>query len=68
MVVMTPDDVVTLDQLRKTNRPPFEKEAVGQARPNLFIETGLAIAKFGYKGTVLVQVGKVKVRLTSTST
>jgi predicted nucleotide-binding protein len=62
VVVMTPDDRVTLAvHLQKSGDAPFEGVAVGQARPNVFIEAGLAIARFGYERTVLVQVGKVKV-------
>ena len=61
VVLMTPDDLVTLSSnLRKTSDAPYEKETVGQARPNVFYEAGLAFARFP-DSTVVVQVGKVKV-------
>ncbi len=61
VVLMTPDDLVTLSpKLRKVSDAPYEKETVGQARPNVFYEAGLAFARFR-DSTVMVQVGKVKV-------
>lgn len=61
VVLMTPDDQVTLSpRLRKATDPPYESEIVGQARPNVFYEAGLAMARFP-NSTIIVQVGKVKV-------
>ncbi len=61
VVLMTPDDLVTLSlNLRKASDAPYEKETVGQSRPNVFYEAGLAFARFP-DSTVIVQVGKVKV-------
>lgn len=61
VVLLTPDDQVTLSpNLRKATDAPYERETVGQARPNVFFEAGLAFARFR-DSTVFVQVGKVKV-------
>lgn len=61
VVLMTPDELVTLaPYLRKPSDAPYEKEAVGQARPNVFFEAGLAFMKFR-DSTVVVQVGKLRV-------
>ncbi len=61
VVLMTPDELVTLSpNLRKASDAPYEKETVGQARPNVFYEAGLAFARFR-DSTLIVQVGKVKV-------
>lgn len=61
VVLMTPDELVTLSpHLRKATDAPYEKDTVGQARPNVFYEAGLAFALFR-DSTVVVQVGKVKV-------
>lgn len=61
VVLLTPDDLVSLSsRLRKTTDPPYESEGVGQPRPNVFYEAGLAVARFR-DSTVFVKVGKVKV-------
>lgn len=60
VVLLTPDDQAILSSaLQKPSDPSYEKELVGQARPNVLFEAGLA---FGSReeSTVLVQVGSVK--------
>lgn len=60
VVLMTPDDLVTLaPRLRKTTDHPNESQVVGQARPNVFYEAGMAMSLFR-DTTVFVQVGVVK--------
>ncbi|MBA2719520.1 MAG: nucleotide-binding protein [Chloroflexi bacterium] len=46
-------------RLRKTSDHPNESQVVGQARPNVFYEAGMAMSLFRDK-TVFVQVGVVK--------
>lgn len=60
VVLLTPDDQVKLaDQFQKTSDPPYEKRMVGQARPNVLFEAGMAFGR-DPNSTVLVQVGDVK--------
>lgn len=60
VVLMTPDDLVALaPRLRKTGDHPNESKVVGQARPNVFYEAGMAMSLLRDK-TVFVQVGVVK--------
>lgn len=60
VVLSTPDDLVTLaPRLRKATDHPNESQLVGQARPNVFYEAGMAMSLFRDK-TVFVQVGVVK--------
>lgn len=60
VVLITPDDLVTLaPRLRKTGDHPNESQVVGQARPNVFYEAGMAMSLLRDK-TVFVQVGVVK--------
>lgn len=60
VVLMTPDDVVVLaPRLRKAKELKQERTRMGQARPNVFFEAGLAFGLYP-TATVLVSVGEVK--------
>jgi predicted nucleotide-binding protein len=60
VVLLTPDDLVTLaPRLRRANEPKIEMIRMGQARPNVLFEAGLAFGMFP-NATVLVRVGDVK--------
>jgi predicted nucleotide-binding protein len=60
VVLLTPDDQVKLDdQFHKASDPSYEKRVVGQARPNVLFEAGMAFGR-DPNSTVLVQVGDVK--------
>jgi predicted nucleotide-binding protein len=60
VVLLTPDDQVKLgDEFHKASDPPYEKRMVGQARPNVLFEAGMAFGR-DPNSTVLVQVGDVK--------
>lgn len=60
VVLLTPDDEVILaKKFHKTTDPSYEKRVVGQARPNVLFEAGMAMGK-SPDATVLVQVGDVK--------
>jgi predicted nucleotide-binding protein len=60
VVLLTPDDQVKLgDEFHKASDPAYEKRMVGQARPNVLFEAGMAFGRDA-NSTVLVQVGEVK--------
>jgi predicted nucleotide-binding protein len=60
VVLFTPDDDVTLKpEFRKHDDAPFESQTVGQARPNVLFEAGMAFGR-NPRQTVMVQVGSVK--------
>jgi predicted nucleotide-binding protein len=60
VVLLTPDDEVRLLRpFRKSSDPAYERRLVGQARPNVLFEAGMAMAHHA-DSTVLVQVGSVK--------
>lgn len=60
VVVMTPDDDVRLTpRLRGDDESNDETELRGQARPNVFYEAGMAVARHPTK-TIFVTVGNVK--------
>jgi predicted nucleotide-binding protein len=60
VVILTPDDDVILKQRFHTDHDPDdEKKLVGQARPNVLFEGGLAFGRYPSK-TIFVSVGKVK--------
>jgi len=60
VVLLTPDDLVLLKpDLQKKSDSAVEKEQVGQARPNVLFEAGMAVSSHP-ESTVLVQVGNVK--------
>jgi len=60
VVLFTPDDDVILKaEFRKHDDAPYEAQMVGQARPNVLFEAGMAFARHP-RETVMVQVGDVK--------
>lgn len=60
VVILTPDDVVKLrNDLLSDDDGAAEREARGQARPNVIYEAGFADA-LGRDRTVIVEVGNVK--------
>jgi len=60
VVLLSPDDQVRLsEQFQRPGDPPYEKELVGQARPNVLFEAGMAFGR-NPNSTVLIQVGDVK--------
>ncbi len=60
VVLLTADDQVILKkQHRKSTDPSYESRLVGQARPNVLFEAGMAFGR-SPNATVLVQVGDVK--------
>jgi predicted nucleotide-binding protein len=60
VVLLSPDDEVQLrDEFRKPSDPSYENRPVGQARPNVLFEAGMAMGR-NSDATVLVQVGDVK--------
>lgn len=60
IVIFSPDDLVQLRQdLLRDDDGPEERQLVGQARPNVFYEAGIADG-LGKERTVIVEVGRVK--------
>lgn len=60
VVLFTPDDLANLkEQFVKAGERNSEGKPLGQARPNVLFEAGLALGAHPKK-TVMVQVGKVK--------
>uniref|UniRef100_Q07LD9 CD-NTase-associated protein 12/Pycsar effector protein TIR domain-containing protein n=1 Tax=Rhodopseudomonas palustris (strain BisA53) TaxID=316055 RepID=Q07LD9_RHOP5 len=60
VVMLTPDDLVQLkDQFVGRDEKNTEGYPLGQARPNVLFEAGLAMGRHPEK-TVLVQIGRVK--------
>lgn len=60
VVLLTPDDWVMLaEPYQKDSDPSYEKRLVGQARPNVLFEAGMAFGREP-NSTILVQVGEVK--------
>jgi predicted nucleotide-binding protein len=60
VVLLTPDDrVKLLPKFLQTGDLEYEKKLVGQARPNVLFEAGMAMGSYPER-TVLVQVGNVK--------
>jgi len=60
VVLLTPDDQVILSpDFQKPSDPDYERTLVGQARPNVLFEAGLAFGRHA-DSTVLLQVGSVK--------
>lgn len=60
VVLITPDDVVQLKkQFIARNDPDEEKRPMGQARPNVLFEGGMAFARHPEK-TIFVTFGRVK--------
>ena len=60
VVLFTPDDIVQLRQeLWGERELPIETEPLGQARPNVLFEAGIAMGR-SQNQTVLVEIGSVK--------
>lgn len=60
VVLLSPDDIVVLSsRLRKPTESKQETTRMGQARPNVLFEAGLAFGIYP-EATVLVSVGEVK--------
>jgi predicted nucleotide-binding protein len=60
VVLFSPDDEARLrTELQTKGDPATEKKLMGQARPNVLFEAGLALGKHPEK-TVLVEVGKLR--------
>ena len=60
LVLLTPDDLAHLKpEFLKEDDQPFERELTGQARPNVLIEAGMALATHPAR-TVIVEVGHLR--------
>jgi predicted nucleotide-binding protein len=60
VVLLTPDDEARLrKKYRKPRDPNYERRLIGQARPNVLFEAGMAFGR-NPQNTVLIQVGAVK--------
>ena len=60
VVLMTPDDVVNLHPtLRSANEQSYETEPIMQARPNVLIELGLALAAYRHR-TIILEIGRLR--------
>ena len=60
VVLLTPDDIVTLHpDLRLENDPDHEAAYTGQPRPNVLLELGMALMAFPER-TIVVEVGKLR--------
>lgn len=60
LVILTPDDVVRLHpRLLNAERDPHEAQLSCQARPNVFLELGLALMAYPSR-TVIVEMGRMR--------
>lgn len=60
VVILTPDDEARLrPTYRKSHDSDFEKHLMGQARPNVLFEAGMAFGR-NPESTVLVQLGELR--------
>jgi len=60
IVVITPDDLVSLrEDLRHDDDDATESETLGQGRPNVYYEAGIADA-IGRERTLIIEIGPVK--------
>ena len=60
VVMLTPDDDVRLrSSYHRKDEPDYEKTLMGQARPNVLLEAGMAIA-LNRERTIFVEVGNLR--------
>jgi len=60
VVLLTPDDLAQLrGDLLLPSDPPYERRLMGQARPNVLFECGMAFSSHPDR-TVMVQIGNVR--------
>ena len=60
VALFTPDDLALLKpEFQRPDDPEYEKQQTGQARPNVLLETGIALAIF-QQHVVLVQIGSTR--------
>src|SRR5262249_34321503 len=60
VAILTPDDLACLHpDFVEEDDPDYEKQATGQARPNVLFETGMALASHPDR-TILVEIGKLR--------
>jgi predicted nucleotide-binding protein len=60
IVLMTPDDVAQLqEQFRSQHDPPYESRLIGQARPNVLFEAGMAMGRNPGR-TIIVELGTLR--------
>jgi predicted nucleotide-binding protein len=60
IVLITPDDEAQLKkEFRQSDDEPYEKRLMGQARPNVLFEAGIAFGTHPSQ-TILVQIGKCR--------
>jgi predicted nucleotide-binding protein len=60
VVLLTPDDLARVrDDLLLPDDPAFERRQMGQARPNVLFEAGMAFSSHPDR-TVLVQLGRIR--------
>lgn len=60
VVLFTPDDLAKLKKKYwKSKDPSYEKRLIGQARPNVLFEAGMAFGK-NPNSTILVQLGEIR--------
>ena len=60
VVILTPDDIVTLSPvLHRPDDPLSESQRSGQPRPNVIFEAGMAMSQFENR-TVIIEIGEIK--------
>jgi predicted nucleotide-binding protein len=60
LALFTPDDVVHLHPgLRERDEPDYETRGIGQPRPNVLLELGMALTTFPAR-TLIVEIGQLR--------